>query len=90
MDSGERCTRRVGKGTAVVLYNTRVEDIGDNNLLEVLHELYMPISSGIKSKSIAGWTQERDYQESRQGHSRRTIQCESGRYWGQRPFGGVA
>ena len=49
MDSGERCTRRVGKGTAVILYNARVEDIGGNkilgaNLLEVLHELYTPIS----------------------------------------------
>ena len=56
MDSGERSTRRVGKGTAVVLYNVKVEDIGGNDFLEVLHELYTPISSG---KSVAGWTQER-------------------------------
>ena len=59
MDSGERSTRRVGKGTAVVLYNAKVEDIGGNDPLEVLHELYTPISSKIKTKSVAGWTQER-------------------------------
>ena len=47
------------QGTAVILYNAKVEDIGGNNLLEVLHELYTPISSKIKTKSVAGWTQER-------------------------------
>ena len=39
----EGSTGRVGKGTAII-YDAGVEDIGGDYVLEVLHELYTPVT----------------------------------------------
>jgi len=39
---GEGSTGRVSKGSAII-YNARVEDIGGDDVLEMLYQLYRPI-----------------------------------------------